>query len=709
MGKRLYLLVIAMIAIVYTSSAQLVNQTDSVTTQITELDEVVIKAMLVRHDSHSDEYRMIPKLTQGASSAYDVLSRLPGVTYNNISNSISVRMNQNVLIEVDGHRVTPEYVQALPIDRISKIQVVYAPSARYTTEGIRYVINIKLKNDYTGHDVYVGNYTMASAGNNNGSEWIANEQPKAHYIYSGEKVDVTAGYGFATINWNYPISYSRDYDGIASIKTREVNVCNPNDHNSTNSHVANLGIDWHVAPYHTLSLRGRFQSDNVNHQSTYDVIQKEEAHDIIDEYSEQSDESSKVNEAAGALYYQGMFQNGWTLYSALGYDRMRDRINHEYCGDGFTNAEQYRNSKDYFRDELDLNYSFNDALTLNFGYRGVWNRYMSHDRKSSNTLSKNVEGRHNGYIFFDWSPRENFLLHVGSGLEAIHKNGLEQKRDWLEILPQLTATWQPSENAQLMAEYSTKMEYPSLYQVSVAPTAIDRWLIQSGNSQLLPSRLHTISFQGTFSELLIIGAEYTYTHNAIADWYEKLGSNTFLKTFTNARGQEFRAVAAYEWNIMEGLTWNNIIQWQWQHIRGHGLSNHTSNFLWRSNVEYWVKPITLLAKVEYLREMQKNPLLQGWQQYGQDLWQISLRKSFLSKSMSVSLHYVPPIHLGVRTNQKSCIYTPFLTQSQNLNLNTYDNLLMLRIEWRFNKGRGKQRRVQQYEFDTDVKQNKGLL
>ena len=62
MGKRLYLLVVAMIAIVYTSSAQLGNQTDSVITQITELDEVVIKAMLVRHDSHSDEYRIISPL-----------------------------------------------------------------------------------------------------------------------------------------------------------------------------------------------------------------------------------------------------------------------------------------------------------------------------------------------------------------------------------------------------------------------------------------------------------------------------------------------------------------------------------------------------------------------------------------------------------------------------------------------------------------------
>ena len=62
MGKRLYLLVVAMIAIVYTSSAQLVHQTYAVITQITELDEVVIKAMLVRHDSHSDEYRIISPL-----------------------------------------------------------------------------------------------------------------------------------------------------------------------------------------------------------------------------------------------------------------------------------------------------------------------------------------------------------------------------------------------------------------------------------------------------------------------------------------------------------------------------------------------------------------------------------------------------------------------------------------------------------------------
>lgn len=709
MKERFCLLGAAMIAVVYTSSAQSMNPTDSVITKVIELDEVVVKAMLVKHDSHSDEYRMIPELTQGAASVYDVLSRLPGVTYNNLQNSISVRMVPDVLIEVNGNRVTPEYIRALPLDRISRIQVVYAPSARYTTEGIRYVINIKLKSDYAGHDLYAGNYTMISAGNNNGSDIVANEQPKIQYMYSGEKFDVAAGYGFATIHWNYPVSYSREYKGIASIETGEVNAKDPNDHNSTHSHVANLGINWQITPYQTLSLRGTFQSDNVKHRSVYDVTQHEMTSGSVNRYLEQSDESSTVNEVTNALYYQGTFQNGWTVYFALGYDKMRDKLNSEYCESNFTNAGQYRNAKDYFRGELDLNYSFNDALTLNFGYRGIWNRYMNLDRENSITLSKNQERRHNGYVFFDWLPRENLLLHVGSGVEAIHKNGLEQRRDWLEFLPQLTATWQPSENVQLMAEYTTKMEYPSLYHVSVTPTATDRWLVYSGNSRLLPSRLQTVSLQGTFFESLIIGAEYTHIHNSIADWYEKSGSNTFLKTFTNARSREFRAVAAYNWTITKGLTWNNIIQWQWQDVGGHGFSSHASNLSWHSNVEYWIKPIALLTKVEHLRGMQKIPLLQGWQQYSQDLWQLSLRKNFLSKRLSVSLNYVPPIHAGIRTNQKSCINASFLNQRQNLNLSTYDNLLMLRIEWHFNKGRNKQRQIQQYEFDMEQKRDNGLL
>lgn len=709
MWKKYCLFSISIMMGVFISLAQQRNEADSIVSKTIELDEIVVNAALVKHDSRSDEYILTSELRQGATSVYEVLSRLPGVTYDNIGNTVSVRMDRNVLIVVDGVRVSQEYLQALPLSRISRIQTVYAPEARYSTEGIRYVINVKLKKDFVGHELYLGNYTMISAGDNNGSDIIANEQPKLQYTYSGENIDITAGYGYGTIHWNYPVSYSRNYLGIASVGSSKTNQKSPNDHNATNSNAANLGVDWHIAPYQTLSFRGMLLNDRIRHQSFYDVSQIDHDNGSDIKYQEITKEFSTSNDISTAVYYQGMFRNGWSVYSAFGYDHLQDKLSSEYYGSDANTVSRFRNIKDYYRGELDFNYSFNEETSLNFGYRGVWNRYQTFNRENNLKLSEYRDSRHNGYVFFDWSARENLLLHLGSGLEVIQKRGLASKHDWLKILPQVTASYQPSEKVQLMAEYLTRMEYPSLYQVSASSAFIDRWLLQTGNPSLSPSRKQTISLQGTFFDSLIIGAEYTYLKNGIIDWYETSGDNLYLKTFTNSRNREFRAVAAYDWEIIEGLTWKNILQWQWQKISGHGLSNHASNFSWNSNVEYWIKPIGLLAKLEYSREMQKLPLLQGWQQFGQDLWQLSLRKSFINNSLSVSLNYVPPIHIGVRTCQKSYIETSLLNLRQNLNLHTYDNLLMLRLEWRFNKGRNKQRRVHQYEFDVEQKQDKGLL
>lgn len=709
MLKKRSLISLSMIVAVLFSSAQDTNDNDSIETKAVELNELVVKAALVRHDSNSDEYVVTPELSQGATSVYEVLSRLPGVTYNNISNSVSVRMDQSILIEVNGVQVSSEYLQALPVDRLSKIQIVYAPGARYTTDGIRYVINVKLKNDLKGHDLYVGNFAMISAGDNNGDDVVANEQPKIQYIYSGEKVDVTAGYGYGSIHWNYPLSYSRDYTGIASIKSEDVSQKSPNDYNGTHSHLANLGIDWQISPDQMLSLRGTYLNNRINHNSAYNVNQKtlQDGADI--NYLETSDEYSKDNEISGAVYYQGEFSNGWSVYSALGYDRLRDNLRSEYNGFSTLFDSQYRNTKDYFRGDLDLNYSFNDYVTINFGYKEIWNRYMTFDTERANKISNYKDNRHNGYVFFDWSFDSGIMLHIGTELESIRKNSYENNHNWLKFLPMATVTWLPSENVQLMAEYATKMKYPSLYQVSISQTAIDKWLIQCGNQDLAPSKSQTISLQGSFFDSLIIGAEYEHSQNCITDWYEKSLDDIYYKTFTNARNRKFTAILAYEWTITKGLTWSNTFQWQWEDISRHALTNKASNLSWQSNVEYWIKPIGLLAKVEYLREMQKVPLLQGWQHYGQDLWQISLRKSFIKNSLSVSINYVPPIHTGIRTFQKSLIETSFMNQSQKQNLRTYDNLFMVRIAWRFNKGRNKKRQAQEYDFESEQKQDKGLL
>ena len=708
MKKRIYFIGIAVLSFSEISFSQTINLEDSLINNIVEIEEIVVTGSRIKHDNRSDEYIITPELRRGAVSVYDIFSRLPGVIYNNLNNSVSVRMDNNTLIEVNGKRVSQENLMALPIDRISRIQIIYVPTARYTTEGIHYLINIKLKNDYEGHDLFLGNFTMLSSGNNNGTNIIPNEQPKVQYTYSGKNIDVTAGYGFATIHWNYPVSFSRDYNRLISIISDDVNSSNPNDLNSTISNATNLGIDWQINPNQILSFRALFQNNINKHISSYNIFENVQGY-LNNNYFESLNLISKENDFSGALYYKGTFKNQWNIYSSIGYNNMIEDQNSEFVSYNFNNSSPFKNIKNLFRGEIDIIYSFNNSFSLNLGYRGIYNRYDTYNQKNGSILSKYDYIDHKGYIFLDWTPRDNIFFHFGTELDLTCKRDLGNKYKWKKLLPQVTATWHTKDNIQLMLGYSSKLVYPSLFQVSPIPSYLDRWLIWLGNPLLLPARHQVFSLQGTIFDSLIIGAEFSNVKNSLTDWYERTEYNTILKTYVNAKKIESRLVIAYDWMITKELTWSNILQWQWQKISGFDHSNHNSNLSWHSYLEYWIKSIGVMSKVEYIREMQKKPLLQGWQDYGQDLWQVSLQKNFINNTLSISLNYIPPIHLGVRINQESFINTSFFNQKQKLNLSTYDNLLMLRVQWRFNNGHKKKRQVQQYEFEIEKKQEKGLL
>lgn len=701
--------------ITYSLSAQVVS--DSICNKIQynddsisiHLSEVVVNAAMIKHGLRSDQYIVTPELRKGATSVYDIISRLPGISYNNVNNEISVRMDRNVMIEVNGTQISKEYLQSLPVERIAKIEVIYSPSSRYTTEGIKYVIDIRLKNDFVGQDLYLANFMMMSLGNNNGNDPIANEQPKIQYIYSGEDIDFNIGYGFADINWNYPVTYSREYYGVAKVESGEVGTKSPNDCNHSLTHGVNTGFDWHIVRDHTISLRGSFLNNRVNHSSIFDISESN-AHSSKELlYKEFNNEHYDQNEVMGALIYKGAFKNGLNVYSALGYDYIDQMFTSEITNDDISVVSPYKNQKKYFRGELDLNYGLNNYLSVNWGYRGVWNRYKTCLRSSGSFVSMDNSVRQNTYAYLDWTPHENMLLHTGFGIEYINKKDGIDSRYWIKLLPQITLTWQPSSTVQLTGEYISRVDYPGMYQLSLASTSIDKWLKHTGNPTLSPEYRHIVSLQGSIFNALIIGVEYIYSTDHITNWYEKIGENLFKSTFTNTNNNEFRIVAAYDWEIIKGLTWSNIIQWKWRRVSSLGLSNQISNFNMQSKLEYWIAPCQINARLMYCREMEKQPLLQGFQNFGHDMWQISFQKSFINNSLSVMLDYIPPVRLGIRSSQKSIVVTDFMQLRQNLSLKTYDNLMMLRIQWRFNKGRKRQRHVQGFDFDRETKDNKGLL
>ena len=660
---------------------------DSVPMRNVKLDELVVEEALVEHSAKGDTYKVTEEMRRGVDGTLQMLGRLPGVDYNFVNNSITVRNDAKVLIQVNGNQMPDGYLKALSPDRIDKVEVTYVPQARYSAAGYRYVIDIKLKPEYRGHEIYVGNFMMVSAGDNNGDDVVANEQPQAMYMYSGDKVDFNVGYVFGEINWNYPLSYSKSYTGIADILTDEYTEKNPNDHNRNRTHAAFAGLDWHIKPEQTLSFRANYENLDIG-RTVENRIHATDADGIEQISSEASENDQKSDNITGAMIYRGKLCEKWNVYASIGYSRLdADALNSYTLLGGYASENLYRNTRDYLSGNFDLTYAINDNMWLNVGYLGTWNRYDSRLKADDRLLSQSTDGRHNAYVYYDYMPSQKLLLHVGSGVEYIRRTGLEgiDKGYW-NWLPQVSLTYMPTQKVRLTADYKAQMEYPMQYQLSTAGYDIDSLMRFTGNPLLAPARTHSVSLSASVDKFYA-QVQYSTTRDFISEWYAPLGDKTFMSTFTNARYHSFTAMAGYDWRISENVNWSNTLQLGYYKIRLGGISHDNTNFCMNSQLDYWLSPWQMQFSAIYSRGMERTPGLQGWSDYGQDMWQVVAQKAFFKNRLVASLIYVPPLHLGIRTRQRSCVETPFYHSVQSLNLKTYDNMILLRLQFRFSTGK----------------------
>ena len=702
-------LVVLMCCMTMVVSAQ--GQNDSTAERSVKLQELVVKESLVKHSAKSDIYAVTEELRKGADGIMQLLGQLPGVVYNNIDNSITVRNDAKVQILVNGDQVSSGYVNALSLDRIDKVEVIYAPSARFSMAGYKYVIDIKLKPEYLGHDIYVGNFTMISAGNNNGDDVVANEQPQAMYMYSGDKVDFNVGYAFGEINWHYPLSYTKSYPGINEFFTDEYNEKNPNDHNSNRTHAVFTGLDWHIKSGHTLSVRAMYENTDIGRrlENSIHTIYAMGAEWL---QSEATVDRQQADNVTGALIYRGKFKEKWDVYASLGYNRLNADVTNSYTLHGSYASEYlYRNTRDYLSGNFDLTYTINDAMWLNAGYIGTWNRYDSHLSGNDMLVSRSTDSRHNAYVYYDYMPRQNMMLHIGSGVEYIRRTDLSGiDNSYWNWLPQVTFTYMPTEKVQLIADYKTQMGYPLQYQLSTSGYDIDSLMRYEGNPLLAPSRTHSVSLSASVGNSFYAALEYNTTHDFMTEWYTTVGTGKFLSTFANARYHSIKAIVGYDWKMSKYVIWSNTVQVNFDKIRLGNLVNDYTNFNMVSQLRYWLAPWKMQFSGEYCRNMMRVPQLQGWSDYGQDMWQLMAQKAFLNNRLSVSLIYVPPLHLGVRTHQRSCVETPFYHTVQTLNLKTYDNMLLVRLQFRFNTGKFRQGALRDnFNVTKEQKKDRGLM
>lgn len=667
------------------------------------LQEVVITERLVKHKINKDIYLLTAELKKGAAHPYDILEKLPGISFDNMKNTVSVRRDERTLITVDGIERGYDYIMSISPERMEKAEVMHTLPGRYSTAGYKYIINIVLKKDYTGYDLNLQNYCMAALTGNNGKNDIANEQPKIQYTYTNKILNISTGYGFADINWNYPVSYSKSYIGIANINSDAYTEKNPNDHNMNRSHNINANIDWHFTKGQSLSLRSSYSNQDEQHETIYRT----------DNSIEHTKENNGNNDLRLSLVYRANIKDKWNVYTDISYNIYNSDTHNAYdIYSKFSSVSKYHNKKDYIRGNTDLSYYFNDNILLNLGYNVIWNRYRSKLHDSKTTVSENNDTRHNIYSYIDFMIGQKAGVHAGAAVALVRSRNFSDRRTYCNILPLVQLNYMPTENVRIEGELSATMEYPKLYQLSSAEYSIDSYMTFVGNQLLQPAKTQSISIQVTLWDKLAVGTTYEHTKNYAADCYSRVTADKFRFSYENSKYDYLAFITMYDWSISKYLTWRNSAQLSYDRIAGNwefsGRKNYT-NLSFDSRIKYWCHPIKLWMTVRYSRNMTKEPQLQGMNEIGQDLLQASLQKSFLDNRLNVSLSYIPPFKLGIRDEQHKLVKTDFYSENRRLNLNTYKNMLIIRAVFKLSKGRKVKSDNLKLQFYDESKKDKGLL
>ena len=218
------------------------------------LNEVTVKTSTRENLLDRDVRIITDKLRTGASDTKDVLDKLDGVSYDRFNNSIKVDNDANIIILVDGLEKNQEYIKNLSPGRLQKIEVIRDPSGRYALEGYSAVINIILRKDYQGTELYFNESLLIDPDADNSNYVLPKNDLSATLNYTYNKVNLYAKYSNNYTNFNILSSSIKEYDDGLIFEKNSTDDEELNFKIQGFSNNYTIGTDYYINPKHTISF-----------------------------------------------------------------------------------------------------------------------------------------------------------------------------------------------------------------------------------------------------------------------------------------------------------------------------------------------------------------------------------------------------------------------------------------------------------------------
>lgn len=462
-------------------------------------------------------------------SAWEALTKAPGVQVG-ASNDVTAN-RKNVQIYLDGKPLQlsgddlAAYLQGIPSDQVSQIEVFSNPPARFDAQGASVINIVTKKAKKQGFNLSLnGGLTQGIYGGYNGS---------TVFNFRKNKWNVYGSYGF-THRQNF-----QDHDVNIDYGNSLWNSPNRNIYQS-NNHNYRLGVDYQLTDNQVLGVlvTGSNRKGTIEGQTVTSVTDKQGRLDSTLKTDNTAPTSG--NQYTYNLNYNLKLDSGKSSLNVdVDYSPYQSNIgsfvdNQSFFPDGkqtdnlfhiYTPSKQHI---DIYSGKIDYNYMLGKRWDMTSGIK-----YSStQSRNNFNYFDRNgavltpVPGNDNNFEY-----RENtsaaytsisgtigkWSLQGGLRGELTHSRGYSQtldslnERTYFKLFPTLFAQYKINNDNELQLNYAYRIERPEYGRLNPAKRFSSPYNVYVGNPALQPAFVHNIELSYTYKERYNVMAYYTST------------------------------------------------------------------------------------------------------------------------------------------------------------------------------------------------------
>ena len=537
------------------------------------LQEIVVTAQrpLIDHRIDRIVVNIAGNMITAGLNINDLLKQMPGLVVDQDGN---VRLNgRSATVYINGRptRLPQEQIammlNGMMGDVVDRVELIDNPSSRYEAGMSAAIVNIRLKRDMS---LGLNGSAQASAGT---TDHNFASRGGLNLNYRSKQLNIFGNYGYNDVPFYSDLWQLRNYDGEIPITYDQHTLIEM----KSPSHTLRTGIDWFVAPKHTVGLLfiGTYNENKGNMISTADVMQNGE---IVSYVFANTKPVSKFNSQMYNLNYRFDGEKNGVLSADLDighvYSYSTQNIQSRYRNvDGSAPPPpiEFQNSGprdiEIFSIKLDYEKQLSERSKFETGLKTgqtvTDNNILYeivHEALEEEDNFKYTEQVSAAYLTYSHRFGK-FAAMAGvraeyTFIEGVPTNNDTFSDDYFRLFPSAYMHYQINDKQGLNLSYSRKINRPGFSLLNPFRIYADPFTFQSGNSYLDPAYINTFALRYNISNYSA-NLSYSVTNDIFEQDYVQNNENHTLGLIPNNIGKREQLTLSVSVPL-QIATWYNV-------------------------------------------------------------------------------------------------------------------------------------------------------